>query len=238
MTPEVIISWYRSLPSRVRSPTPAKTEKPPWAFAMLLISSIITTVLPTPAPPKSPILPPLGYGSIRSITLMPVESTSCSTDCSVKTGASLWIGDIIVESTGPSSSIGSPMTFMMRPSTPLPTGMQMGASVSTTVCPRTRPSVASIAMVRTVLSPRCCATSRTSRISWPSTSRLLRIAGSGPSNCTSTTAPMTVVTLPVDFSRAATAANGAFESTPALRRATREEAERSMTTVPLDRRRG
>ena len=24
-----IISWYRSLPSRVRSPTPANTEKPP-----------------------------------------------------------------------------------------------------------------------------------------------------------------------------------------------------------------
>ena len=60
ITPECIISWYRSLPSRVRSPTPAKTEKPPCAFAMLLISSMITTVFPTPAPPKRPILPPLG----------------------------------------------------------------------------------------------------------------------------------------------------------------------------------
>lgn len=30
-------------------------------------------------------------------------------------------------------------------------------------CPRVSPSVASIAMVRTVFSPRCCATSSTSR---------------------------------------------------------------------------
>uniref|UniRef100_A0A0A9CTU1 ATP synthase beta chain n=1 Tax=Arundo donax TaxID=35708 RepID=A0A0A9CTU1_ARUDO len=59
MTPLSIISLYRSLPSRVRSPTPAKTEKPPWALATLLINSMIRTVLPTPAPPKRPILPPL-----------------------------------------------------------------------------------------------------------------------------------------------------------------------------------
>ena len=35
MTEVSCISWYRSLPSRVRSPTPVKTEKPPWALAML-----------------------------------------------------------------------------------------------------------------------------------------------------------------------------------------------------------
>ncbi len=39
----------------------------------------------------------------------------------------------------------------------------MGAPVSLTDCPRTRPSVASMAIVRTVFSPRCCATSRTTR---------------------------------------------------------------------------
>ena len=32
----------------------------------------ISTVLPTPAPPNRPILPPLLYGSSKSITLMPV----------------------------------------------------------------------------------------------------------------------------------------------------------------------
>ena len=52
------ISVQRSLPSRVRSPTPAKTETPPCFMAMLLISSMMMTVLPTPAPPNRPILPP------------------------------------------------------------------------------------------------------------------------------------------------------------------------------------
>ena len=59
------------MPSRVRSPTPANTETPLWAFATLWISSMIVTVLPTPAPPKRPTLPPLMYGAIRSMTLMP-----------------------------------------------------------------------------------------------------------------------------------------------------------------------
>ena len=40
-------------------PVPAKTEKPCCFLAMLLISSWISTVLPTPAPPNRPILPPL-----------------------------------------------------------------------------------------------------------------------------------------------------------------------------------
>jgi hypothetical protein len=65
---------------------------------------------------------------------------------------------------GPASSTGSPMTLMMRPSVPRPTGTEIGAPVSLTFWPRTRPSVASIAMVRTVLSPRCCATSSTRRL--------------------------------------------------------------------------
>jgi hypothetical protein len=33
----------------------------------------MTTVLPTPAPPKMPILPPLANGQTRSMTLMPVS---------------------------------------------------------------------------------------------------------------------------------------------------------------------
>ena len=57
--PDSSISRSRSFPSRVRSPTPANTERPPCPLAMLLISSCIRTVLPTPAPPNKPILPPL-----------------------------------------------------------------------------------------------------------------------------------------------------------------------------------
>ena len=79
-------SRYRSLPSRVRSPTPQNTDLPPCPFATLLISSWMTTVLPTPAPPKSPILPPFTNGAIRSTTLMPVSKISVFGSRSTKSG--------------------------------------------------------------------------------------------------------------------------------------------------------
>src|SRR3954465_6636109 len=97
---------------------------------------------------------------------------------------------------GPASSIGSPITFMMRPSGPSPTGTAIGWPVSVTSWPRTRPSVTSIAIVRTVDSPRCCATSSTRRMLPFLVSNEFRMAGRWPSNCTSTTAPMTWVTRP------------------------------------------
>src|SRR6202171_2049098 len=99
--------------------------------------------------------------------------------------------------TGPSSSTGSPITFMMRPSVPAPTGTMIGAPVSVTSPPRTSPSVVSMAMVRTVDSPRCCATSSTRRLPLLVVSMAFRMAGRWPSNCTSTTAPMTCVMRPV-----------------------------------------
>ena len=55
------------------------------------------------------------------------------------------------------------MTLRMRPSVSGPTGTVIGLPVSTAFSPRTRPSVVSMAMVRTVDSPRCCATSSTIR---------------------------------------------------------------------------
>src|SRR6266436_3554702 len=97
---------------------------------------------------------------------------------------------------GPASSTGSPITFMMRPSVPAPTGTVIGTPVSVTSCPRTRPSAVSIATVRTVDSPRCCATSSTRRLPPFCVSSALRMAGRCPSNCTSTTAPMTCVMRP------------------------------------------
>src|SRR5579872_5634345 len=101
--------------------------------------------------------------------------------------------------TGPASSTGSPITFMMRPSVPSPTGTVIGPPVSVTSWPRTRPSEMSMAMQRTVSSPSCWATSRTRR--WPllSVSSALRIGGRFTllSNFTSTTAPITWVMRPV-----------------------------------------
>ena len=87
MTPLSWNSCQRSLPSRVRSPTPPNTDTPPCFRAMLWISSMMTTVLPTPAPPNRPILPPCRYGSSRSMTLMPVSNIFSSVDWSSSVGA-------------------------------------------------------------------------------------------------------------------------------------------------------
>ena len=121
---------------------------------------MMTTVLPTPAPPNSPILPPRRYGSSRSMTLMPV-SNICS------------LGGLLFEarargdgwasarpcSTGPMLSTGSPMTFSTRPRVSLPTGTVTGPPRLIAFMPRTMPSVGCSAMVRTRPSPICCATS-------------------------------------------------------------------------------
>ena len=71
------------------------------------------TVLPTPAPPNSPILPPLRYGSSRSMTLMPVSNICSSVDWSSSVGAGRWIGQRSADLHRPvGKSTGSPSTFM------------------------------------------------------------------------------------------------------------------------------
>jgi hypothetical protein len=70
------------------------------------------TVLPTPAPPNMPILPPWTYGSRRSITLIPVSSMIFFGSSSANGGASRWIGqrsDTWMSSG--SASSGSPSTL-------------------------------------------------------------------------------------------------------------------------------
>jgi hypothetical protein len=62
---------------------------------MLLINSIMLTVLPTPAPPNRPTLPPLAKGQTRSMTLMPVSSRSTDGDSSSNFGASWWIPPLV-----------------------------------------------------------------------------------------------------------------------------------------------
>ena len=62
-------------------------------MAMLRINSIIKTVLPTPAPPNKPTLPPVGYGANKSITLIPVSNTSVFGDKSCNSGAFRMIGN-------------------------------------------------------------------------------------------------------------------------------------------------
>mmetsp|Transcript_26105 Transcript_26105/g.84505 ORF Transcript_26105/g.84505 Transcript_26105/m.84505 type:complete len:219 (+) Transcript_26105:1130-1786(+) len=168
---------------------------------MLLISSMITTVFPTPAPPKRPIFPPLAYGASKSTTLIPVDSTSCDFPCSTKVGGLRWIGAWAFAPMGPFSSMGSPMTLTIRPRHSGPTSIEIGAPVSSISWPRTNPSVASMAIVRTVFSPKCCATSSTSRPCSVCVSRAFMIGGNASGNCTSTTAPITDTTLPAENSR-------------------------------------
>ncbi len=165
-------SWnsrYRSLPSRVRSPTPQNTDLPPWPLATLLMSSWMTTVLPTPAPPKRPILPPFTNGAMRSMTLMPVSKICVLGSRSTKSGRLRWMGQRTA-SAGMSAplSTGSPSTFRMRPSAGAPTGTVIGPPVSTTGIPRTTASVEDIATARTWLRPMCCCTSAVTLMVVPS----------------------------------------------------------------------
>ena len=80
------------------------------------------TVLPTPAPPKSPIFEPLEKVQMRSMTLMPVSRISVSVDCSEMVGAARCIDIRAVPLNGPLPSMVSPMTLNMRPSVSSPTG--------------------------------------------------------------------------------------------------------------------
>ena len=59
---------------------------------MFLISSLTTTVLPTPAPPNIPIFPPFVKGEIKSITFIPVSRSSGVVFCSESFGDGLCMG--------------------------------------------------------------------------------------------------------------------------------------------------
>src|SRR5919107_1531174 len=88
----------------------------------------------------------------------------------------------------------SPRALNRWPLTTSPTGTEMAWPRSCTSWPRTTPSVGCIEIVRTWLSPRCCATSRVSvLVSSPSVTwifRALNSSGTSPrGNSTSTTGP-------------------------------------------------
>ena len=80
----------RSLPSRVRSPTPAKTEKPPCAFAMLRKNDRVSRFVFADGRGCRCVRRSVAAGSgVRAgRTLMPVTSISMSVLWSTKGGAS------------------------------------------------------------------------------------------------------------------------------------------------------
>ena len=70
---------------------------------MRAISSVRMTVLPSPAPPNRPILPPRTNGVSRSMTLMPVSNCSVLGESSSNGGGSRWIGRAPSALTGPAA---------------------------------------------------------------------------------------------------------------------------------------
>jgi len=109
---------------------PPKTLTPWWICPTLRMSSMITTVLPTPAPPNSAILPPRGNGVSRSIAFRPVSKTSGNVFTRENAICGRRIGHRASAETGPSPSEGSPTQSRTRPFTPGPTGTVIGDWVS------------------------------------------------------------------------------------------------------------
>ena len=97
-------------------------EDRPAAVALLHVVDelLMTTVLPTPAPPKRPILPPFTNGAIRSMTLMPVSKMVVFGSRSTNFGVSRWIAQRSFGGDGGPPSTGSPSTLRIRPSAALP----------------------------------------------------------------------------------------------------------------------
>jgi hypothetical protein len=123
------------------------------------------------------------------MTLMPVTRISRFRRL-VDEPARAWIGIGRARSTGPRSSIGSPMTFMMRPSVAGPTGTGSARRCRNgwpRVSPRSRPSRSCGRCFRPGAAPlRGQGGCRCSRFRAPTESRAVRLRRS-----TSTTAPMT-----------------------------------------------
>ena len=166
---------------------------------MLLINSWIITVLPTPAPPKAPILPPFVKGVIKSSTFIPVSNTDTSVAWSSKLGGFLCIGHLSSgASTSPNPSIGSPRVLNNLPKVASPTGTDIAFPVSITSFPLLKPSVGPNAIHLTQLFPICCSTSKTNFSSPILVSNALNTAGiSSPVKSTSTTVPIICTIFPV-----------------------------------------
>ena len=97
---------------------------------MACMSSITSTVFPTPAPPKSPVLPPRTKGQRRSMTLMPVWSTSLGATVSMSgSGSPRMLRKAMGTRAGPPSK-GSPKMLSTRPRQSGATGTWTGAPVS------------------------------------------------------------------------------------------------------------
>ena len=92
---------------------------------------------------------------------MPVSNIWVFDSSWSKAGGLRWIGQrSVISNFSPGCRLStSPVTLNTWPLVTSPTGTEIGAPVSVTCAPRTRPSVGLSAMARTSESPRCWATS-------------------------------------------------------------------------------
>ena len=208
-TPAACMSRHSSSPSRQRSPMPQKILTPSSCPIMLWIISVSSTVLPTPAPPNRPALPPRSSGTSTSIILMPVSKVSERFERAASDGGSRCTErhctSLPTSPSGAPPSMVLPNTSNMRESVARPTGAISGPPVSCTAMPRARPCVGVSAMPRTCCASRCAMTSMTMLSPAPPRSSE-RIEGKRWSKRTSTTLPRTATTKPV--LRAASVAPG------------------------------
>ena len=174
---------------------------------MALISSITSTVLPTPAPPNIAALPPWARGASKSITLMPVSNRVVAEVSSFRAGGGWWMLRRGVPSgRGGPRSRSVPTTSSRRPRMASPTGTITGFAVARTRVPRARPDVGCNAMARTVRRSAWLWTSRASGSgrSHSTDSSVLTGGRAAPpetgANATSTTAPRTDTITPVRHS--------------------------------------
>src|ERR1019366_793652 len=106
---------------------------------MLWIISVSKTVLPTPAPPNSPALPPRSSGTSTSMTLMPVSKTWDLLERLAKAGGSRWMVRHSTSDGAGWRSMALPNTSNIRERMLLPTGTFNGPPVSSTAMPRASP---------------------------------------------------------------------------------------------------
>ena len=164
MTPDSSISSQRSLPSRVRSPTPANTETPPCCIATLWISSWIEHRLADAGAAEEADLAALDVrrDQVDDLDARSRRSRSSATGRGRPAGRGGSASARRLRDRPASRRSARRSRSRGGRASPSPTGTEIGAPVSTTSVPRARPSVESIATARTRSSPRCCCTSATS----------------------------------------------------------------------------
>ena len=138
---------------------------------MLLISSRMTTVLPTPAPPNAPTLPPLVNGTDQIDDL---DAGLKNRRARVLIGQlrRLAVNRITLRERNRAASIHRiardvKHAAQASPRPPAPKSVRPCRSLD---MPRFKPSVDDIAIERTQFSPRCCCTSSVSLVGVPLTS--------------------------------------------------------------------